>query len=385
MTTTEDRELRRALHGTLQALQPPPAPLEAIIRRGRHVRLRRAWTTVAALGVAAVVAVTATAVHGSPQLAGPTSSATVPGGPVVPGGVFARGTADGHSWQLSVQDIADPGYTCVPAITINGTDADPLSQNPSGGAAVTLGPADPGTAFAYLIAPAGIKEISVNGGLVRPVTATACGIQYRLVGFAYPLTGLLRITAILASGSRQAVLTVAAATTVPQPTAATPQVEGIWDNKNSSPVVTNPFTVASGSLSGGQGWTVMVQFGSSGDCYEFEGTSALHSSQMRYCGPVSTPDGPETIVALPLAFPDRGTGATGYAVQVSPVTEALEATLSNGSSETATFCVVDGRTYAAFVVPNPLRLSQLTWYDGAGKVIASTTALPRSGYVQFQP
>jgi hypothetical protein len=385
MTATEDRELRRALHSTLQSVQPSPAPVEAIIRRGRHIRLRRARAAVAALGVAAVVAVTAMALHGSPQPASPTSSASVPGGRVVPGGVFARGTADGHSWQLSVQDIADPGYTCVPAITINGTDADPLSPDPSGGAAVTLGPADPGTGFAYLIAPADIKEFSVNGGLVQPVTATACGIQYRLVGFAYPVTGMLRITAILTSGGRQAVLTVAAATTVPQPTAATPQVDGIWDNKDSSPVVTNPFTVASGTLSGGQGWTIMVQFGTAGDCYDFEGTTTLRTSQIRYCGPVSTPDGPETIMALPLAFPDPGTGATGYAVQVSPVTDALEATLSNGSSEMATFCVVDGRTYAAFVVPYPLRLATLTWFDARGRAIADTTALPQFGYVQFGP
>jgi len=368
----------------LQVVQPPPVPVEAIIRRGKHIRLRRAGAAVVALGVAAVVAVTAGALHGSPQPARPMSSATVPGGPVVPGGVFARGTVDGHSWQLSVQDVADPGYTCVPAITINDADADPLSPDPSGGAAVTLGPADPGAAFAYLIAPADTKEFSVNGRLVRPVTATACGIQYRLVGFAYPLTGMLRIMAILASGSRQAVLTVAAATTVPQPTAATPQVDGIWDDKDSSPVVTNPFTVASGTLSSGQGWTITVQFGTAGDCYAFEGTSSFRTSQMRYCGPVSTPDGPETIMALPLALPDPGTGATGYAVQVSPVTDALGATLSNGSSEMATFCVVDGRKYAALVVPNPLRLAKLTWFDARGRAIASTTALPRSGYVQFQ-
>ena len=51
----------------------------------------------------------------------------------------------------------------------------------------------------------------------------------------------------------------------------------------------------------------------------------------------------------------------------------------------AGFCVVDGRNYAAFVVPDPLRLSRLTWFNAAGHVIASTTALPQYGYVQFQP
>jgi len=47
--------------------------------------------------------------------------------------------------------------------------------------------------------------------------------------------------------------------------------------------------------------------------------------------------------------------------------------------------VVDGRKYAAFIVPDPLGLSRLTWLDAAGRVIASATALPQYGYVQFQP
>ena len=91
---------------------------------------------------------------------------------------------------------------------------------------------------------------------------------------------------------------------------------------------------------------------------------------------------PEAITALPIGLP---ADATGYAVQVSPGTARLEAFLSNGSSELATPRVVDGRKYAAFIVPNPLRLSRLTWLSAAGRIIASTTALPRYGYVQFQP
>jgi hypothetical protein len=106
---------------------------------------------------------------------------------------------------------------------------------------------------------------------------------------------------------------------------------------------------------------------------------------MGYCGPVSTPDGPETIMALPLGFPDSGTSATGYAVQVSPDTGQLTATLSDGSTEPAVFCTVDGRKYATLIVPKPLRLAKLTWLNARGRAIASTTALPRYGYVQFQP
>ena len=89
---------------------------------------------------------------------------------------------------------------------------------------------------------------------------------------------------------------------------------------------------------------------------------------------------------MPVASPSHhAAGLTGYAVQVSPGTAGLEATMSDGSSERAAFCVADGRKYAVFAVHAPLRLSRLTWLDAAGKVIASTTALPGHGYVQFQP
>jgi hypothetical protein len=137
--------------------------------------------------------------------------------------VFATGTADGHPWQLAVQDIADPGYACLPAITINGTDADPV----------------------YL--------------------------------------------------------------------------------------------------------------------------------------------GPETIMALPLGYPNPDSGAIGYALQVSPATAELDATLSNGSTHPVTLSVVAGRKYAAFAVGTSLRLRCLTWRNAAGHVFASTTRLPLYGYIQFQP
>ncbi len=91
-------------------------------------------------------------------------------------------------------------------------------------------------------------------------------------------------------------------------------------------------------------------------------------------------------MALPLGVSSNPpTGLTGYAVQVSPATADLKATLSNGSSELAQFCVVDGRNYAVFVVADPLRLSRLTWLNAAGQAHSQHHALPRYGFVQFQP
>ena len=90
-------------------------------------------------------------------------------------------------------------------------------------------------------------------------------------------------------------------------------------------------------------------------------------------------------MALPLANSELDIGATGYAVQVSPNTAHLRATLSDGSSELMTPQIAAGRKYVAFIVADSLRLTRLAWLNAAGQTVASTTGLPRYGYTQFQP
>ena len=364
-------------------MRPSPVPLETIIRRSNGIRLRRAGAAVAALGLAGVIAVASLALRGGPPAANP---ATVPLGPVVPGGVFAHGTADGRPWRLAMQDIADPGYTCLPAIVLNGTDADPVYPDPDTAAVVALGSAVPGVGYAFVQVPADINGLVVNGDARVPaVTVTACGLRYHVAGFAYPLAKPLRVTVANPPRNWPPVFTMPVVSTQPPSTHATPESPGLWINTSSALGETDSSALAWGTFPDGQQWFIELQFGTGGDCYKFYASSSLGSTQMGYCGPVSTPDGPETIMALPLGFPDPGTGATGYAVQVSPGTDQLTATLSNRSTEPAAFCVVAQRKYAAFIVPNPLRLAKLTWFDARGQAIASTTALPRYGYAQFQP
>jgi len=90
-------------------------------------------------------------------------------------------------------------------------------------------------------------------------------------------------------------------------------------------------------------------------------------------------------MALPLADSELDIGATGYALQVSPNTAHLRATLSDGSSELVTPQVVAGRKYVAFIVRDSLRLTRIAWLNAAGQTTASSTGLPRYRYTQFQP
>jgi hypothetical protein len=380
MTATQDRELRQALHGTLRSVQPSPAPLETIVRRGKRMRLWRSGAALGAVGVAGIIAVTSLALGGQPPAALPAAAITAG-----PNGVFASGTADGHAWSLAVQNIADPGYTCVPAITLNGTDADPVDPAPETAAVVALGPASPGVGFAFVQLPADVNGIVVNGGTNVPaVTATVCGLRYHLAGFAYSLAKPLQVTVPDPPPDWSPAFTMPVVSIQPPSKATIPENAGLWINAPSGPGGSASGSLAWGTLPGNRQWVIKLQFGPGGDCYSLSGMSAADSTQMGYCGPVSTPEGPETIMALPLGFGD-GTGATGYAVSVSPDTDALMATLSDGSTTAATTCIVDGRTYVAFIVPDPLTLKKLTWLDPHGRVIASTRAVPRYGYVQFQP
>jgi hypothetical protein len=381
LTATEDRELRRALHGTLQAMQPSPVPLETIIRRSNGIRLRRAGAAVAALGLAGVIAVASLALRGGQSPEVPPAAPAITAGP---DGVFASGTADRHPWRLAVQNIADPGYPCLPGITINSTDADWVYPDPGSKGVVGLGPALPGFGFGFIQLPTDISGIIVNGRHHVPaVTVVACGNRYHIAGFAFSLAEPVQVT-VTNPPPGWSTITMPMVSIQPPGPATTPETPGLWINTDSASSEAASRTVASGALPDGQFWIIKVQLGTGGECYEFDAPGPPGSAQMGYCGPVSTPDGPEVIMALPLGFPS-GTGATGYAVQVSPRTARVEATLSDGSTELARIQVVDGRRYAAFVVPDPLRLAKLTWLDARGRVIASTTAVPQFGYTQFQP
>jgi len=377
-----------------RVVEPPPAPLDAIIRRGKGIRLRRAVAAVGCLGLGGIIAAaTVLAPPPTPAPQEPTLPVTVPvSGTAGPDGVFASGTVDGHAWRLAVQDIADPGYGCIPAITINGTDADPVYPASENGANVALGPAEPGAGFAFVQLPADVEGLVLDGRESLPATtATVCGQRYRVVGFAYRLTHQPQITVVRArpgwpklrmsaGDAAQDLSVVSQLPLISRATAPMSQTDGMWNN-----VGTTGAETASAVLAFGQDWSLRLLFGPGGDCYEFS-VQSPDNPDMGACGPISTPDGPETIMALPLSYP-RGAdnGATGYALQVSPVTAHLRATLSDGSTRLVTPQMVDGRRYAAFAVGTSLRLERLTWLNAAGQEIASTTALPQFGYTQFQP
>jgi len=303
------------------------------------------------------------------------------GGMAGPGGVFASGTAGGHRWRLAVNNIADPGHGCVPAVTVNGTDASLVSPNPGSSADVTLGAAAPGLGFAFVQVPNGIQALVVDGRETIPaIAATVCGQHYRLVGLAYRLTRPPRLTAAGAAVNWPAVYQLPAISAASAPPGA-PQEDGIWNPVGSAAAAPVRAVLATGPT-----WSIELILGASGACYDFNMAQSPGSPETQVCSPISVPGGPETITALPLSYPPAGfREPTGYVVQVSPRTAQLRAASSDGSVQLVTPTQAGGRRYAAFVIGTSLRLERLTWLDASGRAFATSTALPRDGYTQFRP
>lgn len=140
-----------------------------------------------------------------------------------PGGVFALGVAGQRGWTLAVRAISRPGQGCAAEVTLLGgppsspplrgvpafrLPARPAHATPVGDLAfIALGSGARGVGLAFLrtAGPGGLvwADPHLVGELiisVPVVTVSACGRQYYLAGFAYPLQGTLDLSAMRGEG-----------------------------------------------------------------------------------------------------------------------------------------------------------------------------------------
>jgi hypothetical protein len=144
----------------------------------------------------------------------PESGTGTPDG-MIGGGVAGSGAAGNSGWELTVRDVARPGQRCAAAVVLSlyGTIADaypisahPALRTPAGDLAfIALGAQAPGVGVALLQLDApgeASADPDLTGGFeidVPILPVTACGQQYYLGGFAYPLAGALDLS--VAGGS----------------------------------------------------------------------------------------------------------------------------------------------------------------------------------------
>lgn len=394
---------RRSPTDTLGTFErPPPVRLDQITQRARAIRSRRARMAAIPVlaGVVAAVALLIPRAHPAGRLTPPGQHVAITNTTTGLGSAFAGGTADGRAWQLTVQNIADSGFRCLPGVSVNGDDAEPLfpdphllRQTPVGAPAfVTLGAELPGVGFGFVQVPSDATWLWADpvGSFqlgVAPVTVAACGQQFRLVGFAYPLTATLRVH-VSFRGRPAGSYTVPTALSAPRTSPDDPQVDGLWQSPDPAQGQVASAEIASGNAFGDR-WSIRVAFGKAGDCFSISTSPPSGSNAnglwQAACGPINTPNGPSTIMVLPLGSPHPGVVGVGYVVSVGSAPDHLTAELSDGSNVSARPLVVDGRKYAAFFVPGALRIFWLNWIDPSNRPIAGLTGLPSYGYIQFSP
>jgi hypothetical protein len=114
----DERELRRRLDGELGAVEPQIAPVAAVLRQGRRIKLQRRVRAAGALAVVLAAAVAVPALlHGHGRPAPPVVRHRHPKVTVtrltghVPHGVIAAGNAAGRRWQMTFDK--KPGRLCV--------------------------------------------------------------------------------------------------------------------------------------------------------------------------------------------------------------------------------------------------------------------------------
>ena len=195
MSSDDERDLRQRLGSALDTITLPPAPVDAVLRKGKARRTRR--HVGAAIGLAVVVgigvavpALVHQAVHQAPVSPAKNPTVTVnPVGPGSPRGLIGSGRINGKKWRLVVQKPGTAGAgkneQCIQASgAASATSAcGPLFTTES---AHPVGLNNLGLAYFGVLAPGvtGVTVTLADGAVLVLHPVEAYGQRY--VAFAVP-------------------------------------------------------------------------------------------------------------------------------------------------------------------------------------------------------
>jgi hypothetical protein len=285
--------------------------------------------------------------------------------------LFAAGTANGHPWRLNVSDVADSGGACLPAVVLNGQDADLLVPPsglvpPAGAPSVLTGTTDtPGVSFAFFQVPVSVTRLDVSAGpamrlTLTPVTETVCGQRLRLAGFGFDPADPVRLTAYPPGAG----YTLPASLIKPSPYPR--QLDGQWQNLDPSASLGAPRRVTGGTIAG-HPWSIDLQLGGKGECFSLNVPPAADTGTTT-CGMLVVGD-----KRLLYELPSVHIGATTLYGWVSPLSTQdfgqVSIKLANGRTMTLTPVTVSGLSLLAFATASPA--IRFTFKDAAGNVISS--------------
>ncbi|HTW03335.1 MAG TPA: hypothetical protein VMF87_23735 [Streptosporangiaceae bacterium] len=366
MSADEERELRRRLGGVLEAVSPSPAPVEATVRRGRLIRLRRQLSVAVGLAVVVGVAVGVPGllrpVSPEPQGAGQPKVTVDQLGPHAAKGVIGSGTINGRRWRLVVQEQGSGGTkasnecfvasgavsaaaACYPANSALGGASDPVAFDSNGGGRSQV---------QYGEVAAGVTRLTVTlaGGTVLQLRPTEAYGQ-RYVAFAIPLP--LVIDRVVAYGNRGEI-----SHAVPFNTAAGDSIAA-WLGPGQQGPSRVSRVVGSGSTDG-KSWSQTVHAGPWGYCFSGVVGGCFDTVDRSFGDRVAS-------------FTGLGGGGTNWAFgTASAAVSYVRVSLSGGPSVRARTFDVGGPRFFAFAIPSGERLVSVGFYTASGHEVSSESA-----------
>jgi hypothetical protein len=355
----DERDLRDRLGGLLNQIEPRPAPVASVVRRGKEIRMRR-WISITA-GLA-VIAAGATLLPGFLQ-----GHTAVPFPPLhykvtvqPPGkrsepGLVAQGTINGNRWRVIVQ--RGPGNGCMPTTHLLTCGA---GEPPAAGRTEVsfLSSSVNGTQFVLGSVGARVTRVTVQLGNGSEMQLTPIAFDgKRWVALAAPLLTMGR--AVSYDGQTEL------AYSIPFSSASTGVIFNGWLRPGQVGPARATFTIGSGNISGTP-WSAQAYVGPWGVCVTGAGggsdcipspadlveTKSLNSELL--CGPTGA--------------------ANWYGGKVAASVQAVRLRLSDGSAITAHPVRITGGG-KLYIVAVPKGVSYVRWtaLDAAGRSLGSGT------------
>jgi hypothetical protein len=353
MSIDDERELRQRLGAALDTITPRPAPVDAVVRRGRNVVIRRRIAVAASLAAVVVVGLAVPAWLHRP--AGPPPAApqvtVVPPGPHSAAGLIASGVAGGTHWSV-IAEKPTPGNQCFkagqlfcgePMHPANG----PVSFGGGGtnGLLLQFGPVEPGVTRV---------DIRFSDGAVlvlHPVRAYGS----RFVAYAIPPH--LRVTEAIAY-SRRSELGHAV------PFSSRGGLTFVrWLRPGQAGPARATYQIGSG-VTDGTAWSMAEYVGPWGRCF----TGADQNTDCVFTSGSLVSPGQLT---SELMTPGPGGVAGLYTVAVAASVQKVRLALSDGQTISPRVVEAGGQKFAAFGVSKGVRVLSWTVYGASGQRLGS--------------
>jgi hypothetical protein len=367
-------DLREELEAVLGTAYPGEAPVEAAMRQGRRLRLRRRAAALA--GVAAVaIAVTAGYPGLSQKSAAPAPSApayqyiTITPGRSSPPGTIAEGSIGGVPWSVSISDSFAGG--CISGTVgtdfLSGNCYPPgmLTPQHSGYPLFLQGGSDPD----YVVAAGGVEAdvryvilTLTNSQQLRLTPVRLDGHRY----IAYATPAAIRVTMATAYLSNGQVLTA-----IPYyPTGlGIPQLVR-WVGPGVHAVQSGAAVVGSGRIDG-RSWYVTASIGAWGTCLQ----GGVAGDPPEITGASCWPSTQATTTQIDAPLGDgQGTDLQLVAGSAAPAVTEVKVALTDGTSVRVPVRAAGSEKFWALALGRRQSVRHWTAYDAAGKQVASGSA-----------